>query len=165
MRPLKSTLANTILVLLIISNNILTFSPIRTKRVLRFASQCHTALRSAKFTIQPGEGIAIHDRLAAATALFAGRALCGRNTLAAILTNLRAFNLTMHPDEAGVLAIAVGLTSQRCGGGIEFGAVGVLKSWFDALTGVASTAVGVVDEGARCGWHCVSAMGHHGNSE
>mmetsp|Transcript_24401 Transcript_24401/g.42740 ORF Transcript_24401/g.42740 Transcript_24401/m.42740 type:complete len:81 (+) Transcript_24401:445-687(+) len=69
MRALKSSLTNTILVLFIIPNDILTPPPVCTKRMLRIAPQHHAALRSAIFARKAGEGIAIHDRLAAAAAL------------------------------------------------------------------------------------------------
>mmetsp|Transcript_1503 Transcript_1503/g.2267 ORF Transcript_1503/g.2267 Transcript_1503/m.2267 type:complete len:253 (+) Transcript_1503:497-1255(+) len=157
MRTLESALANTILMLFVIPHDILTFPPIRTKRMLRCAFQHHAALRRSVFAREAREGISIHDCLAAATALsstittavaVALFVLIGSGlALSPISTLQRTWHVAMLPDEAGVLAIAARSSAQSRGGVI----VGeVADGRFDALAGVAAAAVGIGGEDTSC---------------
>eukprot|EP00584_Thalassiosira_punctigera_P004486 CAMPEP_0172537682 /NCGR_PEP_ID=MMETSP1067-20121228/9247_1 /TAXON_ID=265564 ORGANISM="Thalassiosira punctigera, Strain Tpunct2005C2" /NCGR_SAMPLE_ID=MMETSP1067 /ASSEMBLY_ACC=CAM_ASM_000444 /LENGTH=155 /DNA_ID=CAMNT_0013323037 /DNA_START=415 /DNA_END=882 /DNA_ORIENTATION=+ len=150
MWTLEFALANAVLVLFVVPNDILTLPAVRAERVLRLALQRHTALRRPVLARQASEGIPVNYRLAASAPLPLATFLLGGQALSPVSTFQGAQNLAVLPDEGGALAIAARSTSQGRGG-IDVVGGEIADGRFNALAGVAAAAVGVIDEGARSG--------------
>ena len=146
--PISSATRN---LLFVVAHNVLTFPPIRTKRMLRHAPQSHAALGRPILAQQSRKWIPVHHRLGTTARLFAPLAFVGRYAFSPILTFLGTGYFAVLAYESRALASTARPDADEGGGRVDLGVGSRVDGGFDACPGVAASAVGVDGQDADAG--------------